>query len=256
MSGTPAASRSTVTTAERPGSAAAPSSCGRLRRVSHQSPPAARMAPASNRLRTLTSRRKRMEAAADMARRAVQEPAGRRSSLCHREQARSYNSMTLAKSLKDAKPDKLLPPGLCRHRIAFLVVVDEIEEGFDRLPLELSLLDAHLQGVGTAVAPAALHEEAVPHLAFLIRARSALFVTPGEDLLVRAAGARAGREVRVLDAKETAAASVEAAGEVGHVISREFSGGVQADLVEHAAEVDEGAYLGVGTAETGDGRPF
>ena len=64
-----------------------------------------------------------------------------------------------------------------------------------------------------------------------------------------------GMEVLVFDTDEVAIRAL--AGLRGHLfgatrLNRQGAGGVQADLVEHAAEVDHAADLGVGTAKTGN----
>ena len=80
---------------------------------------------------------------------------------------------------------------------------------------------------------------------------------PGEDFFVIAPLQRAGGEVGVADAEEAAAPGVEHPGlgitEVGNILSRQPARGMQADFVEHAAEMDEAANFRVRTAETGNG---
>jgi hypothetical protein len=85
-------------------------------------------------------------------------------------------------------------------------------------------------------------------------------VGPGEDIVIGAGVALegAGAEVSIGDAEEAAAAVVERV-ELGiaderHVVRRELIDGVQANFIEHAAEVDETADFRIATAETWDVR--
>jgi hypothetical protein len=75
-------------------------------------------------------------------------------------------------------------------------------------------------------------------------------MTPREDLLVGAPLENPDGKVRVLDVEKVTAPGVEAPGDVGQVVGWELAGGLQADLVEHATEVDKAAGFGVGAAET------
>ena len=63
---------------------------------------------------------------------------------------------------------------------------------------------------------------------------------------------RACSERLVRDAEKGKATPVEALAEIGDVVSGQRASRVEADLVEHAAEVDEAADFGVRTAQTRD----
>jgi hypothetical protein len=91
------------------------------------------------------------------------------------------------------------------HGVAALVVLDVVDEGFDRLAGEAAVLDALWQHARTFVAPAELQEETVPDVTFLVGARRAAGVDPSEDFLIAAALERADPEVVVADAEEPTA---------------------------------------------------
>ena len=123
------------------------------------------------------------------------------------------------------------------------------------LPVEATLLDALREDVAAFVAPAELGDEAVPDVAFFVGARGAVGVRPVQDGFVGLAGERAGRDLRIGNAEETAAASVErelVLAEVLCVIRRELTGGVQANLVQHPSEIDETPDFIVATAQAWD----
>src|SRR5205809_246604 len=83
-------------------------------------------------------------------------------------------------------------------------------------------------------------------------APSGLGVRPVQDGFVGLAGERAFFYLRIGDAEETAAASVErelVLAEILHVIRRELTGGVQANLIQHPPEIDQPSDFVVATAQ-------
>ena len=147
-------------------------------------------------------------------------------------------------------------PGAGGDGVAAFVVFDVVDEGFDGFAVEGGGVDAFGEDGGAFVAPAEFEDEAVPDVAFFVGAGGAEGVGLGEDLLVGATGEGEGVDAGVGDAEEAAAASVEGVelgvAEIGDVVGGELAGGVEADLIEHAGEVDEAACLHVGAAEVGD----
>ena len=113
-----------------------------------------------------------------------------------------------------------------------------------------------MQQVTQVVAPADLRHEAVPDKAVLVAPRDPAGVRPGEDLLVASARQRPPAQVAVGDAKEPAAARVEKPrprlAEVVLVLGRKRAAGLQAELVEHPAEDDDAADLGVWASQSDD----
>ena len=77
-----------------------------------------------------------------------------------------------------------------------------------------------------------------------------------QDRFVGLAGEGALPDLGVSDAEEPAAASIEGnelrLAEILHVIRRELTGGVQANLVEHPPEIDQAADFIVATAQAGN----
>jgi hypothetical protein len=117
-------------------------------------------------------------------------------------------------------------------------------------------MNAFLEVAVGYVAPAAFNQKHIPDLALFIRAGAAFFVAPGQALFVGFSREYLWSEVGVANSQKAAAAGVEHARQTVTVVldifGGEFADGVQTDLVEHAAEVNEAADLGVGAAETGD----
>ena len=142
------------------------------------------------------------------------------------------------------------------HRVAAFVVLDVIDNRLDRFSAQAGVDDPLRQDGGALVAPAELEEETIPDVAVLVAARGAVRVGPGENLFVIGAGEGAFAEVGVAHAKEATATAVEReellVAEIGHVVRRQLARGVQPDLVEHPAEIDEPANLRIDTPQTGN----
>ena len=69
--------------------------------------------------------------------------------------------------------------------------------------------------------------------------------SPFQNLLVRPALFHARDDIFVFHSEKTHAAAVETAPQLLHVVGRQTALGVRADLVEHAAEVNQPAdFLG------------
>src|SRR5438067_11582667 len=113
-------------------------------------------------------------------------------------------------------------------------------------------MDALRQDVAAFIAPAELGDEAIPDVAFFVGARGSVGVSPVQDGFVGLAGERAFFYVRIGDAEETTAAPVErelVLAKVLHVIRRELTGGVQANLIQHPPEIDQTSDFVVATAQ-------
>jgi hypothetical protein len=152
---------------------------------------------------------------------------------------------------------KSAQPCLGSHGVAAFVVVDQVEPGFDCFACQTAFADPFLQDGRALITPAEFHHEMVPSVAFFVGAQAATVFAPDEDIQVRASLQRPGFEVGVAHPEEAAAPAIEHEGfvlaEVGLVLGGEAARGVKANLVEHAAEVDESAHLGVRAAQSGDG---
>jgi hypothetical protein len=109
---------------------------------------------------------------------------------------------------------------------------------------------------GSTVAPAEFYDKTIPHVALLVRSRSPARFHPRKDFFVTAALERPGLDVSVSYAEETTTTPVEhVALEVAEV--RDVDGGkffvrMQADLVEHAAEINQPTDLAVTTPQSGN----
>src|ERR1019366_81356 len=152
---------------------------------------------------------------------------------------------------------RLFQPRLLGDGIAAFVKINVVEHRHDGFCLEAALGDALAEAPTGLVAPAALHHETIPNVALLVGARAAALVAPREELLVvNAAVQHARLQFGETHPQKSTAARVEharfAVAEIRDVVRRKFSSGVEPDFVEHAAEIDQAADFGVGTAETGD----
>ena len=158
--------------------------------------------------------------------------------------------------MRGHRPGLYFFPGLFDDRIATLVIFDKIDDGINRLANEPAVPDPLRQDGRTLVAPAKLKYETVPNVAFLVGARCAVSMRPHKELLVTAAGEGALAQICVVHAEKAAAPAIQdidlSVAEVGLVFRRQPARGMEPDLVEHAAEIDKTADLGVTTAETRD----
>jgi hypothetical protein len=169
---------------------------------------------------------------------------------------RRCNGLWIIFPISGLRYPKSASPRLGGHRVAALVKVEQVEVGLDGFALKTVLADSIFQDGGSVVAPADFHLETAPDFAFLVGVGGAPRLAPGEDLLVGSTRQRASLDVGVLHAKEAAASCVEPVGptiaEIDLILGGKPARRVQADLVEHPAEIDEAADSGVRTAETGD----
>src|SRR3984893_17198260 len=138
--------------------------------------------------------------------------------------------------------------------VAAFVEFDVVDEGFDRFAGEAAFLDALGEDVAAFVAPAELSDEAVPDVTFFVGARSAVSVRPRQNGVVGFAGEHTALDLRVGNAEETAAASVEGeeflVAEEIVVSRRELTRRVETDLVQHPPEINEAPDFIVATAQT------
>ena len=144
------------------------------------------------------------------------------------------------------------------HWVATFVEFNVVDESFDRFAGEAAFLDALGEEVAAFVAPAELGDEAVPDVTFFVVARSAVSVRPIQNGFVGPAGEHTALDLRVRNAEETAAASVESeelrVAEIIVVSRRELTCRVEADLVQHPPEINEAPDFIVATAQTGNVR--
>src|SRR5690349_7546225 len=76
---------------------------------------------------------------------------------------------------------------------------------------------------------------------------------PDQDVFIFLAGERATFELGVGDAEKATAASVQGElmlTEILDVVRREFTGGVEADFVQHPPEIDKASDFIIATAQT------
>ena len=145
-------------------------------------------------------------------------------------------------------------PSPLGNGVATFVEFNVIDKGFDRFAGEAAFLDALGEDVAAFVAPAELGDEAVPDVTFFVVARSAVSVRPSQNGVVGFAGEHTALDLRVGNAEETAAASVEGkkflVAEEIVVSRRELTRRVETDLVQHPPEINEAPDFIVATAQT------
>src|SRR5437867_4236775 len=143
--------------------------------------------------------------------------------------------------------------GSAALRLAPLVGVDVVEHRLDvGAMFEAAFFLALREPFGDRVAPAAFAHEPVPNLNLLVARLAAVLKTPGQHIFVGAAEFHARDDVFVLDLQQRAAPAVEADAEVFLILRRQLAGGVQANFVEHPAEMHDAADLVVATAKSGN----
>ena len=145
------------------------------------------------------------------------------------------------------------PRPLC-HRVPAFVEFDMVDQGFDRFAGKTAFLDSLGEDMAAFVAPAELSDEAVPDVTFFVGARSAVSVRPIQNGVVGFAGEHTGLDLRVGNAEETAAASVEGekflVAEEIVVSRRELTRRVEPDFIQHPPEIDKASDFIVATAQT------
>jgi len=124
---------------------------------------------------------------------------------------------------------------------AVFVEVDVVEhgDGFLVAAFEAGFLKAKGDALAGFVAPAAFDHEAGPDFDFLLGGALTVGVAPFEDFLIGLSGEDELLHVLVFDVKKIEATSIEAVAEVGKIGFRQFTGGVNADFIEHPGKVDE-----------------
>ena len=100
-------------------------------------------------------------------------------------------------------------PSPIGHRVSAFVEFDVVDKGFDRFVGETAFLNALGEDVAAFVAPAKLGDEAIPDVAFFVRARRAVGVRPRQHGFIVLARERAPLDFGVGDAEKAAATSVE-----------------------------------------------
>jgi hypothetical protein len=129
-----------------------------------------------------------------------------------------------------------------------------VDDGLDGFARESAVDDPLWKDVRTLVAPAEFQDKTIPHVTLLVGALRAARLDPREDLLVGSALERPFFDVDMSDAKKPTATAVEheelIVAQVADVLCGKFAGGVEPDLVEHAAEIDESPYFVVTTAQS------
>jgi len=118
--------------------------------------------------------------------------------------------------------------------------------------LAMDLLEATEEGRGAVVVPAAFPHEFVPDLDLLVVGVVAPLEAPIQQLLVGPPLQHSLHDGGVIEVQEGEGAGVEALAEVGVIVLREFAGGVEADFIEHAADVINAANLVITASEAGN----
>jgi len=118
--------------------------------------------------------------------------------------------------------------------------------------LAMDLLEATEEGRGAVVVPAAFPHEFVPDLDLLVVGVVAPLEAPIQQLLVGPPLQHSLHDGGVIEVQEGEGAGVEALAEVGLIVLREFAGGVEADFIEHAADVINAANLVITASEAGN----
>ena len=140
--------------------------------------------------------------------------------------------------------------------VAAFVEFNVVDQSFDWFVTEAAFLDALGEDVAAFVAPAELGDEAIPDVAFFVGARRAVGVRPRQNGVLGFAGEHTALDLRVGNAEETAAASVESeeflVAEVIVVSRRKLARGAEADFVQHPPEINEAPDFIVATAQTGN----
>ena len=166
----------------------------------------------------------------------------------------SRADVSLSESLKTHSHSHRIPR-LRTNWVPPFVVFDVIDDRLNRLAGQAAIKDALRQHGGAFVAPTELHDKAIPHVAFLIRPGCPVSVNPRQHVFVRATSQSTVPHVGVTNAEEPTATAIENVklriAQIRLVIGGQPSRGVQSDLVEHAAEVDEPTDFRVTTAQTG-----
>jgi len=111
-----------------------------------------------------------------------------------------------------------------------------------------------IQTLRSAIAPASLRHETIPHFGLFIIQAPSLGESPFEHLFIRAPLERFLFQGGVINMEEVAAARIETSFHRGaaHRLPalRKFPGGSETNLVEHASEIDESFHLGGRAAES------
>lgn len=136
--------------------------------------------------------------------------------------------------------------------VAF-VNVEEVEEGLDIVAVgDAEFFFAFREALAGVVAPAAFAEIRVPDLDIFGRRFAAVGEAPFEHVGILAAEVDADGDIFVFHAEEGAAAGIESAAESFVVIRGQFTLGVEANFIEHAAKVNDVAKFFMRTAKAGD----
>ena len=100
-----------------------------------------------------------------------------------------------------------------------------------------------------------LEDETIPHVALFVGAHRSSPMHPGENFLVAAPFKRSLSHVRVRHTQKAAAAAIGniklRVAEIRDVSRWKLPRGVESDLIQHAAEINEPPDLGVTTTKTG-----
>jgi len=138
-------------------------------------------------------------------------------------------------------------------RVASFVQVEEIEEGLNvGAVLAANLLQAFLESWSTVVAPAAFAHEVVPYLDLLVARAASAFEAPLEDFRIGSALVHPLHYGRVVEIQKRKRPGVETLAQIRVIIFREFARGVEANFVEHSADIIDAANLIVRTSEAGN----
>jgi len=129
------------------------------------------------------------------------------------------------------------------------VGVEQIKESLDRPPLEPEFPDPLLKPHTGLIPPAETGHETIPDQALLVATRPALLEGPVQNLIVGPSEEGPLDQLAKRHTQEMTASAVQKLrvpiSEIGHILRRQLPGGIEPDLVEHPAKVDQAAHFGV-----------
>lgn len=134
------------------------------------------------------------------------------------------------------------------------VLVDKVKHGFHTaICAEASLIEPEYQPVLCFIPPTALRHEGIPDQDFFLIGFPSIGKGPIKKLIVAAARECPLPKGIIIDFQKAHAATVESAAlvtQLFRVVRRKFSLRMKANLIQHAAKMDDATNHIMGTAET------
>lgn len=130
------------------------------------------------------------------------------------------------------------------------VKVDVVEHRLDVGAIRRVIFrEAFFQNLGACIIPAAFTHEFAPNFNLLVGWLFAFGETPLQNLFIRAALFHSLDQIGIVDFQKLTAAVVEVDAKVHLVLLWERALCVEANLIQHASEIDDSAGLNVRAAE-------